>query len=85
MKAQLLLDRALAKLSNPTANAMQQAFDMAWNEIAHHFANDADRAASIRLKLAGHIITVTSDGSTDVEHIKAMALQMLWILERRAA
>ena len=83
LRAQELLDRRLASRPREGAGAVRQAFDEAWNSIAPQSAGDPDETARMRLKLAECIIAVAPNGETDVEQIKSMALQMLWILERQ--
>jgi hypothetical protein len=82
VKAQQLLDRTASGLGDPTAKAMQQAFDEAWKLIAQQWRNDPKATQDNRLKLAECIVTVTHDGATDAEQIKLLALQMLQIIRR---
>ena len=82
MKAQQLLDRTAPGLGNPTAKAMQQAFDEAWKLIAHQWTNDPKATQDNRLKLAECVVSVTHDGTTDAEQIKLLAIQMLQIISR---
>jgi hypothetical protein len=51
-----------------------KAFDAAWEEIAHHFDGDVERA---RLQLAHAILIVIKDDSRDVERVKKDALQVM--------
>jgi hypothetical protein len=56
---------------------MGQAFDQAWPEIAGHLGDSASQIENARLKLAEAMLSVATDGSTDVEALKAGALQAM--------
>jgi hypothetical protein len=58
-------------------NAMGQAFDQAWTEIAGNFGDSALEVEAARLRLAEAVLTVASDGSTDIAAIKTDALHAL--------
>jgi hypothetical protein len=73
MKARKLIDGA--SFGPETVKAMGQAFDEAWAEIAGHFGDTPSQIENARLKLAGALLSVATDGSTDVAALKAGALQ----------
>lgn len=79
----MLLDRSLATLPNASVRAIQQAFDEAWSTVAAQFQGDPAQVEAMRLKLAECILNVAPDGSTDVERIKSVAIQMLLTLQRQ--
>jgi len=58
-------------------NAMGQAFDQAWTEIAGNFGDSALEVEAARLRLAEAVLTVASGGSTDTAAIKSDALHAL--------
>jgi len=75
MRARKLIDGA--SFGPETVKAMGQAFDQAWAEIAGHFGDSASQIENARLKLAEAMLSVATDGSTDVEALKAGALQAM--------
>ena len=75
MKARKLIDGA--SFGPETVKAMGQAFDQAWAEIAGHFGDSPSQIENARLKLAGALLSVATDGSTDVAALKAGALQAM--------
>jgi hypothetical protein len=82
MQAQQLLNRNASRFGGPTARIMQQAFEEAWAMIAHRWANDQKATADNRLKLAECIVAVTPDGTTDIDQLKRMALDMFQVISR---
>lgn len=58
--------------------AMGQAFDEAWAEIAGNFGASLVEVEAARLRLAEAVLTVAGDGSTDVVALKYAALR--WLL-----
>ena len=75
MRARKLIDGA--SFGPETVKAMGRAFDQAWAEIAGHFGDSASQIENARLKLAEAMLSVATDGSTDVEALKAGALQAM--------
>jgi len=75
MKARKLIDGA--SFGPETVRAMGQAFDQAWAEIAGHFGDSPTQIEIARLKLAEALLSVATDGSTDVAALKAGALQAM--------
>ena len=57
--------------------AMGQAFDQAWAEIAGNFGASLVEVEAARLRLAEAILSVAAEGSTDVAALKCAALR--WI------
>ena len=58
--------------------AMGQAFDQAWAEIAGNFGGSLVEVEAARLRLAEAVLSVAAEGSTDVAALKNGALR--WIL-----
>jgi len=56
---------------------MGQAFDQAWAEIAGHFGDSPTQIEDARLKLAEALLSLATDGSTDVAALRAGALQAM--------
>lgn len=83
MQAQMLLDRKAARVPNTTAQAMQKAFDEAWQKVSPLSGGNQRAIEADRLTLAECVVTVTGDGTTDVEAIKRLALDMMQIVNRR--
>ena len=81
MRAHKFLERKAASRSLATGQAMQGALNEAWNVIAYRFGGDPTAIEATRLKLAECIDIVTPDGTTDVEQIRLMALNMLRIID----
>jgi hypothetical protein len=57
-----------------TVRAICQAFDLAWPEIARYFGGSRVEIEAGRLKLARAVLSVATDGSTDVSALKTGAL-----------
>jgi hypothetical protein len=75
MKARKLIDGS--SFGPETVKAMGQAFDEAWAEIAGHFGDNPTQVENARLKLAEALLSVATDGSTDVAALKTGALQAM--------
>jgi hypothetical protein len=75
MRARRLIDGA--SFGPETVRAMGKAFDQAWAEIAGHFGDNPTQIENARLKLAEALLSVATDGSTDVAALKAGALQAM--------
>ena len=75
MKARRLIDGAA--FGPETVKAMGQAFDQAWVEIAGNFGTVPVEVESARLMLAEAMLSIATEGSTDVAALKAGALQAM--------
>ena len=73
MKARRLIDGAA--FGPDTLKAVGLAFDQAWAEIAGNFGST--QVENARLRLAEEMLSVATEGSTDVAAIKAGALQAM--------
>ena len=73
MKARQLVDEA--SFGPETVKAMGQAFDEAWSRIARIFNPDQVEAA--RLNLAIAMLSVATEGSTDIAALKADSLDAM--------
>ena len=60
-----------------TLKTIGKAFDDAWDVIADHFAEDAQRAEAARERLAHAVLIAATEDSRDPEPIKALALQIM--------
>jgi hypothetical protein len=74
MKARRLIDGA--SFGPETVTAMGKAFDLAWREIAGNYGEGAE-AEPARLSLAEAMLSVATEGSTEVEVLKRGALQAM--------
>jgi hypothetical protein len=54
---------------------MGHALDQAWAEIASNFGDSPSVVENARLRLAEALLSVTTDGATDVAALKAGALR----------
>lgn len=63
-----------ASFGPDTVKAMCQAFDETWAEVAGNFGDSPMEIESARLRLADAMLSVTTEGSTDVAALKAGAL-----------
>jgi len=59
--------------------AMGQAFDQAWAEIADNFGASVVEVEAARLRLAEAVLSVAAEDSTDVPALKHAALRWLLI------
>jgi len=73
MKARRLIDGA--SFGPDTLKAMGEAFDQAWAQIAGNFGEP--QVENARLRLAEAMVSVATDGSTDVSALKAGALEAM--------
>jgi hypothetical protein len=75
MRARKLIDAA--SFGPETVKAMGEAFDQAWADIAANFNDSQAVIDDARLKLAETLLSVATDGSTDVAALKAGALRAM--------
>lgn len=75
MRARRLIDGA--SFGPDTLKVVGQAFDEAWAEIAGRFGTIPIEVESARLRLAEATLSVAIEGSTDVDALKAGALQAM--------
>jgi len=75
MKARQLIDGA--SFGPETVKAMGEAFDQAWAEVAGNFGDNPTQIESARLRLADAVISVTTEGCTDVAALRNGALQAM--------
>jgi hypothetical protein len=75
MKARSLIDGA--SFGPDTIKAMGEAFDQAWAQIAANFSDSQTVIDDARLQLAEALLSVATDGSTDVAALKAGALHAM--------
>jgi hypothetical protein len=73
MKARALIDGA--SFGAETVKAMGEAFDQAWVRIAPTFDNVPEEIEGARLMLAEMILSVATEGNTDVEDLKDRAIR----------
>jgi hypothetical protein len=73
MEARRLIDGT--SFGPDTLRAMGEAFDQAWAQIAGNFGEP--QAENARLRLAEAMLSIATDGSTDVSALKAGALQAM--------
>ena len=81
MKARRLIDGAA--WGPETVKAMGEAFDQAWTEIAGNFGDSPVEIEVARSKLANAMLSLATEGSTDVAALKAGALQAMAMEYRR--
>jgi hypothetical protein len=75
MKARRLIDGAA--FGPETLKAMGEAFDQAWAEIAGNFGRGSDQIVNARLRLADAMLSIATEGNTDVNALKRGALQAM--------
>jgi len=75
MKARLLMDGA--SFGPATLKAMGDAFDQAWTEIRGNSSTLPSEIEAARLRLAEAMLSIATEGSTDVAALKAGALQAM--------
>ena len=73
MEARRLIDGA--SFGPNTLKAMGEAFDQAWAQIAGNFGEP--QVENARLRLAEAMVSIATDGSTDVAALKAGALEAM--------
>ena len=81
MNARSLIDGA--SYGPDALNAIGQAFDQAWKEIAGNFGNDPFDIERARLRLANAVLSIADDDSRDVTVLKRAALQRMALDYRR--
>jgi hypothetical protein len=72
MKARALIDGA--PFGPETLKAMGEAFDLAWARINRIFGNVPEAIETVRIRLAEAIMSVATEGNTDVEDLKNRAI-----------
>ena len=75
MKARGLINRA--SFGAETVEAMAHAFDDAWARIARMFGTNYAEIEAARLRLAEAMLSVATDGCTDVVALRADALHAM--------
>jgi len=73
MKARRLVDGA--SFGPATLKAMGEAFDQAWVEIAGNFGDP--HVENARLRLAEAMLSIATEGITDIAALKTGALQAM--------
>jgi hypothetical protein len=73
MKARRLIDGA--SFGSDTLKTLGQAFDQAWEEIAGKLGGT--QVENARLRLAEAMLSIATEGSTDVSTLKTGALQVM--------
>ena len=72
MKACALIDGA--PFGPETVKAMHEAFDQAWARVKRIFGNVPDALEAARIRLAKAVLSVATEGNTDVEDLKNRAI-----------
>jgi hypothetical protein len=72
MKARALIDGA--PFGPETVKAIVEAFERASTRINRIFDNDPDGVEAARIRLAEAILSVASEGNTDLEDLKNRAI-----------
>ena len=72
MKARALIEGA--QFGSETVKAICETFDQGSARIKSIFGNDADAVAAARLRLAEAILSVATEGNTDVKDLKNRAI-----------
>ena len=85
MRARQLLDRSFPLYGPETMKAVYRAFDEAWATIAPSVGTDPQTIDETRLKLAESVLAVTGPDSTNVDQIRALALQIMDIEKKVAS
>jgi hypothetical protein len=75
MKPHRLIDGAT--FGPATVKAVGLAFDEAWVQIGNHFGNTPLEIESARIRLADAMLSIATEGSTDVAALKAAALRVM--------
>ena len=81
MNARTLIDGA--SFGPEALNAIGQAFDQAWQDIAGNFGNDPFDIERARLRLANAVLSIADEDSRDVGVLKRAALQRMALDYRR--
>jgi hypothetical protein len=66
-----------ASFGPATLKAMGEAFDQAWAQIAKNFGDSPSEVENARLRLAEAMLSIATEGSTDVAVLKTGALQAM--------
>ena len=72
MKARALIEAAA--FGPETVTAMGEAFNRTWARIKRIFGNTPDAVETARTRLAEAILSVATEGNTDVEDLKNRAI-----------
>jgi len=75
VRARQLIDGA--SFGPDALQAISEAFDAAWSEIADRFRNDPADIDNARYKLATALLSIASEDSRDVKVLKKAALQRM--------
>jgi hypothetical protein len=75
MKARALIEQA--PFPAETVRAMAEAFDQLWTQIVRIFGNDPHEVEAARLGLAEAMVSVATEGDTDVEDLKDRAIVVM--------
>ena len=74
MKARRMVDGAA--YAPETVKAMGEAFDQAWAQIAGNFTQPS-QIETARMKLAEALLSIATEGATDIEALKNGALEAM--------
>jgi len=66
-----------ASFGPETVKAMGEAFDQAWERIAPTFGNIPEEVEAARLMLAEAMLSVVTEGDTDVAALKDRAIEAM--------
>jgi len=72
MRARALVDGAV--FGAETVKAMGAAFDQAWARMAPTFGNIPQEVETARLRLAEAMLSVATEGNTDIADLKVRAI-----------
>jgi hypothetical protein len=75
MKARAIIEGAA--YGPDDLKATGQAFDEAWEEIAHHYKDNVLRAELARMRLANIVLEVSDNQRKDATKIKQLALKVM--------
>jgi hypothetical protein len=75
MKARALIEESPFRAE--TVQAMGEAFDQLWAQIARIFGNEPHQVEAARLGLAEAMVSVATEGDTDVEDLKDRAIVVM--------
>jgi hypothetical protein len=70
------MTRSIGAFGPEAVKAMARAFDETWAEIAGNFGRSSE-VETARLRLAEAILSIATEGSTNVAQLKAGALQAM--------
>ena len=80
MKARKLIEGGF--FDPPTLAVIAEAFDRAWAEISHHFADGPEQVERARLRLAHAVLAVAEEQSRNPEILKRQALEVMALTYR---